>query len=308
MSSLPFVVSSTLKERLRASGTAATTNTQLSAALPQPDVQTQASSSPQYTTVPYAFEVMTSGGVGYWHMSPYSVGGFDYVAFFGALIMYFETGAVAIYRGYLLPFTGTHTASTVVYVPGALAAAGDTAVAFTATDGLGITYFPVTGAEENFIGSLGFDVDEDFTWEFWIKTSQSPGAAVRILEQESAGVFPYRIQMLPSGAIRASRSDGTLTAQVDSAQTVNDDQWHYVAVYKDGATFGVAVDANTATTIADTLVGAATPTSTLLTVDGAIAGDGFVGVLDEPALYDFALTPSQRLRRLAAAAGDPVPV
>lgn len=308
MTSLPFVLSDTLKERLRASGTAATTNTQLSAMLPQPDLQTQASPSPQYTALPYSYEVITSGAVGHWHMSAFSLGGFDYVAYFNGLIMHFDLGTVARYYGYILPFTGTHTPSTVSYVAGALAAAGDTAVAFTATDGFGITYFPVVGFEPNFIGSLGFDVDEDFTWEIWIKTTQTPGGAVRILEQASGGVFPYRIQMLPSGAIRASRSDGTLTAQVDSAQTVNDDVWHYVAVYKDGASFGVAIDDNAATTTTDTLVGVATPTSTSLTVDGAIAGDGFVGALDEPALYDFALTASQRLRRLAAAAGDPVPV
>lgn len=301
-----FTMSDDLKERLRA-GQSANTNVQLSAALPQPEVQTQASPSPQYTRVAYPFEVITAGAVGYWELGGYFLGGTDYVPFLGGFAPHLTTTR---YYGYILPFVGT-LGVDVIYegVAGVnTLIAGDAAATFTATGGCVITYFPVTGAESFFIGSLGFDVDEDFTWEFWIKTAQVPGAVVRILEQASGGVFPYRIQLLPSGAVRASRSDGTLTAQVDSAQVVNDDSWHYVAVYKDGATFGVAIDDNTEATTADTLVGVATPTSTLLTVDGAIAGDGFVGTLDEPALYDYALTPAQRLRRLAAIAGDPVPV
>ena len=308
MSSLPFVLSDSLKERLRLSGTAATTNTQLSSALPQPDVQTQASPSPQYTSVPYAFEVISSGAVGYWELGPYLLAGVDYVPFLNAFAPHLTS---TVYYGYTLPFTVGAVAVDVIYdgVVGVNTLdPGDTAATFAATGGCGITYFPVTGQEVMFIGSLAFDVDEDFTWEFWIKTSQSPGAAVRILEQASGGVFPYRIQLLPSGAIRALRSDGTLTVQVDSAQVVNNNAWHYVAVYKDGASFGVAVDSNSATTTADTLVAQATPVSTTLLVDGAIAGDGFVGTLDELALYEYALTPAQRLRRLASIAGDQVPV
>jgi hypothetical protein len=126
---------------------------------------------------------------------------------------------------------------------------------------------------------------------------------VRILEQQSGGVYPYRIELRPGGTIRALRSDGTITVQVDSAQSVNDDQWHYVAVFKSGSAFGVAVDTNAASTTTDTLVG-----STTLTANGALAGDGFVGTLDELALYEVALTPTQRARRVSAAAADPVPV
>lgn len=297
-----FTVSDALKERLRLSESA-TTNVQLSAALPQPDVQTQASPSPQYTLVPYSFEVISSGAIGYWILGPYYFGGSDNVPLIGGFLPEFTT---TTYYGYILPLVGT-LGVDITYVTGVDdSTADDQAVAFSGSAGTTITYFPFAPYESYFLGSLGFDVDEDFTWEFWIKTTQSPGAAVRILEQASGGVFPYRVQMLTTGAIRALRSDGTLTAQVDSAQAVNDGDWHYVAVYKEGASFGVAVDENAATTTADTLVAQATPVSTSLTVNGAVAGDGFVGTLDELALYDFALTPAQRLRRLAAVAGDPV--
>jgi hypothetical protein len=308
MSSLPFVLSDTLKERLRASESAASTSTQLSAALPQPDVQTQASPSPQYTSVPYGFEIITSGAVGYWELGPYLADGVtDYVPILNGFAPHLTA---TVFYGYILFVVGTLGVDVVyVGVPGVNQLnPDDTAAEFSASGGLTMQYFPVTGQEAMFIGSLDFDVDEDFTWEFWIKTTQSPGAAVRILEQASGGVFPYRIQLLPSGAIRASRSDGTLTAQVDSAEVVNDGEWHYVAVYKDGATLGVATDDNAAATTADTLVGQATPGSTTLLVDGSIAGDGFVGTLDEPALYEYALTPAQRLRRLASIAGEQVPV
>ncbi len=305
----PFIISAALKERLRKSQTAATLAVQLSAAIPHPEIQTLASPSPQMTRLNYSAQVFIDGAVGYWHMGPFSDNGFDFVTYFNALIMRY-TVTPQEYFGYLLPFTGTLNAGNVLFGDGVISTAvDDVALSIGATDGLTISYFPVVGVPAGYFpGSLDADVDEDFTWELWIKTAQSPGAEVLILEQEAAGVYPYRIQLLPSGSLRASRSDGTLTCQVDSAQVVNDDDWHYVAVYKDGAIYGVAVDDNAATTTPDTLVGQATPGSTTLLVDGAIAGDGFIGAIDELALYPLALTAQQRFNKIGAAAGVGVPV
>lgn len=300
MSFIPFVVSDTLKERLRKSGAAATTNTQLSYALPQPNVQTQASPSPQMTRLNYMSEVIIDGAVGYWQFGPYMVGETDYVPLFNAFFPHIT--AVPVYYGFTASFIGT---PEYVGVEGALfpTVSSDNAALFAASEGLTLTYFPFSPYEAFFIGSMGFAVGDDFSWEFWIKTTQNPGGAVRLVEQASAGVFPYRIELRPGGGVRASRSDGTLTTQVDSAQTVNDGTWRYVVVYKSGSTFGIAIDNNTATTTTDTLVD-----NTALTVDGTVAGDGFVGTMDELAVYEVALTPTQRGRHFLAAHGTEVPV
>lgn len=202
------------------------------------------------------------------------------------------------FYGWYAPVTGT-----IAYVPGPIPTMVDSqAIAFDAGAGLVLVYFPPADEEaEWFIGSLGRAVDADFTWEMWIRTTQVPGAPVRLVDQASGGVFPYRLELLPAGTLRTSRSDGTLTTTVDSIEVVNDDTWHYVTAYKAGAVIGTTVDDAAPATTTDTLVG-----STTLTVDGAVAGDGFEGAIAELALYPTALTATQRGRHLAAAAGVPV--
>lgn len=202
------------------------------------------------------------------------------------------------YYGYFATVSGS-----ISYVAGPIASSPSTpAIAFAAGAGLTLQYFPDPGEEpEYFIGQLDFDVDEDFSWELWLKTTQDPGAPVRLLEQASGGVFPYRLELVPGGALRLSRSDGTATASVDSSVAVNDDDWHYVVAYKAGASFGVAVDTGSPALTADTLT-----IDTTLTVDGAVAGNGFIGAIAELALYPSALTATQRSRHQAAATGTPV--
>lgn len=290
-----FPLSAGLVKRLRASESRASVSVQLAAAIPQPDLQTQASPSPQMTRVPYGLAVLADLPDAYWPVEPYILAGTDYTTLVGGVVPFFTTGR---FYGYFLPIVGAWNPTS----PGANTAANHAAT-FGATDGLGISYFPVVGFEAYFTASLGRAVGEDFGWEFWLRTAQVPAGTLRILEQASGGIFPYRIQMLASGLLRASRSDGTLTATVDSAQAVNDDVWHYVTVTKDGVDFAIAIDDNAPSTTTDTLVG-----ETLLTVDGAIAGDGFIGSIDEIALYGFGIDAALRQRHLDAAAGLDVPV
>lgn len=202
------------------------------------------------------------------------------------------------FYGYYAPVAGS-----IAYVTGAIPSMADNqAISFASGAGMTLPYFPVAEVDPDwFIGSLGFAVGADFTWEFWIKTTQNPGAAVRLVEQASGGVYPYRIQLLPGGTVRAGRSDGSLTATVDSLEAVNDGTWHYVTVHKSATTFAVTVDGNFPATTTDTLV-----SSTALTVDAAVAGDGFIGALDELAVYPSALTTTQRSRHRSAAAGTEV--
>lgn len=254
------------------------------------------------TLLRYSKEVLADGAVGFWYMGPYMSydGLVDFTQAYGVAAPYID--ASTTFYGYTLIVSGT-----ISYEVGAIPSMTDpvtmVAFGFSGGAGLAITYFPVVTLEQYFLGSLGVDVGDDFTWEFWIRTTQDPVGAVRLIEQASAGVYPYRIELRPGGTLRASRSDGTLTCTVDSVAVVNDDAWHYVTVSKSGSAWTIQVDTTTTVSVVDTLVG-----TTLLAVDGAIAGDGFEGALDELALYPLALSAAKRTRHLQAAAGTEVPV
>lgn len=298
-----FTISADLAARLRRGSNRATVPFQLGAALPNGDLQTMAVPPSPTHVLEYSIEVSRDNPAGQWRMGDTGI----YTSI-GYLFPIFWTVGLTVpqptyLRGYFIAATDPVQYGVDGAISTELGVRQEGALRVLAGGGVTVIYFPIpdTGSPTYYPGGgFSFSGTQDFTWELWLRTTQAPAGPVRILEQESGGVFPFRIQMLANGKLRASRSDGTHTPSLDSAQAVNDGAWRYVTYSKSGSTLRLQVDRNAAVTTADTVTG-----DTSLTVDGALAGDGFEGDYDELAVYRTALADPAKLRHWNAAKGIP---
>lgn len=295
-------MSKRLSEHLRRSGTRATLAIQLSSQLPNAERQTIASIPPQETYLSYPQEVVVDGVQAYFRFEEDPGPDFGTIKLINA-VMPAVFGALGYPVGQPLPagYYLNDPAYT-LRVDGALTApAGEDpfAVHFDATGGAE----PIELSDPMYPSDpYNYDTNESFSVEFWVRTTQDPGAAVNIFQKSNGTVWPYRIRLMPGGLIEASRSDGAVTPTVTSS-AVNDGEWHYVTFVRSGGVLALQIDETAAVATADTV--AAT------TVNAAVPQIGmgnFVGDIDELAIYNRALTAGNRTRHLLAAAGGLVPV
>lgn len=265
---MTFPVSAELAARLLRSETRATTAAQMAAMLPQDQLATMLR-PPAPILLRYPDEVVIDGAVAYWRLGE-SAG--------TAAADTTGNGRAGVLSGAVVLGTA---GALVANMPADL----DTAATFTGGQ-LSVAHH----------SSLSFDAEQDFSLEWWLRSTQSAGFPASVVDKSAGGVFPYRLRLVSGGAIEAARSDGTSTPALTSAP-LTDDAWHYVVFFKSGATLGLHVDAGPATTVADTTTAAGT------TVPLVIGSAALAASLDEVAVYPSALSADLRSRHWNAGLG-----
>ena len=135
----------------------------------------------------------------------------------------------------------------------------------------------------------------DLTVEFWLKTSTS--AVQRIVANGGTGASDdgYSVWMLANGRIRAQCSDGTNTVNEVNNNTVNDGNWHHVAVMFDrDDQLTICVDGATCVTkdissLSDLNFDNTTSTFVMGRNTASNSGNSLTGNLDEVRIWDTAL-------------------
>ncbi|MEQ9359291.1 CHAT domain-containing protein [Coleofasciculus chthonoplastes] len=151
---------------------------------------------------------------------------------------------------------------------------------------------------------IDFGTNEDFTITAWIQVSPEQLDTVAgdkdVIEKWSGGEpYPYVIRYFyQSGKILAARYDGVptnLSPTVNSTVSIDDGQFHHIAFIKEGSTLSLYVDGILEDTNTDTINSPTQNNSPLfLARRGGNAVDNFFrGSIDEVAIYDSALSPSE---------------
>jgi len=153
---------------------------------------------------------------------------------------------------------------------------------------------------------IDFGTNEDFTITAWIKASpeqlDTEAGDNDVIEKWSGAPegYPYVIRYLnQSGKILAARYDGFVANSnnptVNSIVSVDDGQFHHIAFIKEGSTLSLYVDGVLKDTSIDTTNRPTQNNSPLfLARRGGNAFDNFFrGSIDEVAIYDSALSPSE---------------
>jgi hypothetical protein len=150
------------------------------------------------------------------------------------------------------------------------------------------------------VAQLSFAGTASFTIEAWVLPDPVGARFMHVFTRETRTTAPtdgYALLLRDSGTARTERAVNGVNAFVDAPVVAGD--FRYLAVTYDGAMITLHVDVTetfTAATTAmlnpvsiDELIGAATPTMSL-----------FSGTLDEIAIYDHSLAPSQLAAHFAA--------
>lgn len=143
--------------------------------------------------------------------------------------------------------------------------------------------------------ALAFD-DEPFTAATWFRTGRTINNTALFYAYTQAGAEPkWWVRLEPgSSRIRAQFETDTETVAVDAAGSFADDQWHHVAITRDGTGITLYVDgvvAADAPVTGSVSVGARTGIRIGARTDGV--NYPMVGVVDEAWLFDTALTADQ---------------
>ena len=134
----------------------------------------------------------------------------------------------------------------------------------------------------------------DLTVEFWLKTSAS--AIQRIIGNGGTGSTDdgYSVWTLSNGRIRAQCSDATNTVNEVNTNTVNDGNWHHVAVmYDRDGNLTVCIDGACSTADLTSVTGNCDNSSSfVLGVKSASSNttQPFTGILDEVRIWSAALS------------------
>jgi hypothetical protein len=149
---------------------------------------------------------------------------------------------------------------------------------------------------------FNFDYNQDFTLSTWIKapTAQggTPATARRIIDFPGTTGYPFTMWFRsetgsPANKITVARYDGTNNPGINSTNTYNDNQWHYITFSKNGSTLSLYIDGKFDNSTNDT-----TTSSTLSDMDlyfGSSTGIAsfFNGQIDNVRIYNYARTPAQ---------------
>jgi Concanavalin A-like lectin/glucanases superfamily len=117
-------------------------------------------------------------------------------------------------------------------------ATGDPLVPIVSEDGYAESALKFDGvATSATIPTAGLDfAQQDFTIELWVQAATSNAPECALLEQRAGNGFSYSIRYFQSGAkagkIWVGRSDGTKLIEITSTHTINNGQFHHIAVIR----------------------------------------------------------------------------
>ncbi|MEP0366459.1 MAG: LamG-like jellyroll fold domain-containing protein [Cyclobacteriaceae bacterium] len=149
------------------------------------------------------------------------------------------------------------------------------------------------GDDDLVVLSTPFNLDGNFSYEFWIKTT---AASVPVLYFHEATAGEGGIVINATGQIdyNATNDEGLTSDFIAGVTAVNDDFWHYVAVTSNGTEINIYVDGN--------LDANYTPGGDLAIASGEFTvwdhelgnfpalGTTYAGLMDEVRIWDKALT------------------
>lgn len=195
---------------------------------------------------------------------------------------------------------GTYAGSVKLGAPGAFD--GSTAARFDAA----LEYVPIADAPFDFTGNAAF------TLEAWVRPDSGDAQYRRVLSKDdpdfAGGRVGYSISVvdtstsLPAGSagLHVERFVQSAGSSCSADTTVRLGAFNYVVVAYDGATLKLYVDGHQAGTSGTGCPGVVLPDTTVPLVVGAqgaaVRGNSygqFLGVIDEVAVYDKALTVAQ---------------
>jgi hypothetical protein len=188
---------------------------------------------------------------------------------------------------------GTFVGGVTPGVAGALAADPDTAAAFDGASG-----------QVNVSASSSLNVGDTFSIEAWVRRARSATGANEVIASKQAGAWV----LMFNGADRLTlRRSNVGEVAVASVVTVDTTGWHHVVATKNGPSVHLYLDGAdvTGSVTNQTMVNNSQP----LAIGQSSSTSYLKGSIDEVALYDTVLTPSQVTQHYEAAvnpAGDPV--
>ncbi|MEQ9626271.1 CHAT domain-containing protein [Coleofasciculus chthonoplastes] len=153
---------------------------------------------------------------------------------------------------------------------------------------------------------IDFGTNEDFTITAWIKVTPDQldietTDNVVIEKWSGSGGYSYVIRYFnqtssDTGKIYSAQWDGSNFSTTTSTQPINDSDFHHVAFVKEGSNLFLYVDGILQETTLDTTTGITENNSPLFLArrgDNAPFDNFFRGSIDEVAIYDSALSPSE---------------
>ncbi len=197
----------------------------------------------------------TAGVVGYWRLGE-------------------SSGATACDALGVSP--GTYTGGVTLGRPGAISGDTDTAAAL---DG--------TGAYVSVPDAARFDVGDSFTAEAWVKRGQINTAANGSIVSKSSSW----LVMINTANQIALRKSNAGDAAISTATITDTTKFHHIVATKNGASVHLYLDGVdvTGTVTSQTMANTTEP----VYVGRSVGGSYFNGTVDEPAVYNSALTAAQ---------------
>jgi hypothetical protein len=186
---------------------------------------------------------------------------------------------------------GTYQSGSTLGQPGAIAGDSDTAARFNGTTG----WVSVPS-------SSSLNVGDQFTIEAWVRRERTGRMEVIASKQNQGWVLDF------NSKDQLTLRKSNVADVVSSTLTVTDTAWHYVAASKDGSAVHLYLDGRDVTgpiVNPETMVNNTRP----LAIGQSSNSTYLQGTVDEVALYNAALTPTQIANHYAAGANhDPVVV
>jgi hypothetical protein len=158
-------------------------------------------------------------------------------------------------------------------------------------------------ANVSFGDVLDFPGASPFTLEAWVRPTTLDGTARRIFSKESGAGDGYLLFVNNNSFGFQRRAGGTVDSLASTGLTPQVDHTYYVVATFDGTTMRLYVDGVLRSSRISALALADNPAQLRVGVYSNGSSNGFIGALDEPAVYSSALTQAQINAHAAAAHG-----
>ena len=158
-------------------------------------------------------------------------------------------------------------------------------------------------AKVSYGDALDFPGASPFTLEAWVRPTTLDGTARRIFSKESGAGDGYLLFVNNSSFGFQRRAGGTIDSLASTGLTPQVDHTYYVVATYDGARMRLYVDGVLRSTRISTLALADNASPLRVGVYSSGSSNGYIGALDEPAVYSSALTQTQISAHRAAAHG-----